>query len=132
MRFAVLALSSLLMAASGAVDAFVARTASTVTNNAASRKSSSARAVAVPVDCNYARIPALSASSASDNDDCGCATAATTSYSGKPSDKALAQNNPRQALGRASVFNLKGDKTTMDEILFSSKTSLVVFLRSLG
>jgi len=144
MRFAALALSSLLMAAT-AVDAFVAsRTASTMTNNNAAADASgsrkwSSRAVPIPVDCcNRARISAtLLAAAAIENDDekeddCGCATVITTTYSGKPSDMALSQVNPRQALGRASVVNLKGDKTTMDELLFSSKTSLVVFLRSLG
>ena len=75
-----------------------------------------------------------------ESDDCGCApsTAAATLYSGKPSDRARNDINPREAIRQSTFQNLKGESVTMDDIIGpptpdnTSPTSIVVFLRSLG
>jgi hypothetical protein len=72
-----------------------------------------------------ARMAAVEASSQAD---CGCGP---LTYAGKPSDMARA-SNPRTVLASSSVMTLNGETTNMDDILKGSKTSLVVFLRSLG
>jgi hypothetical protein len=70
----------------------------------------------------------MAAAETSSQADCGCGP---ITYAGKPSDTAQA-SNPRKVLGSSSVITLNGETTTMDDILKGSKTSLVVFLRSLG
>ena len=74
-----------------------------------------------------------------ESDDCGCAPAtAQTLYSGKPSDRARNDINPREAIRQSTFQNLEGESVTMDDIIgpptseISSPTSIVVFLRSLG
>ena len=73
-----------------------------------------------------------------DEDECGCdspPSTVETSYSGKPSEKALAQKNPRDAIVGSSVLNLSGERISMGDILNEKgpeATSVVVFLRSLG
>lgn len=62
-------------------------------------------------------------------EDCGCGPVVT--YGGQPSDVARAQN-PRKVMGSSSVVTLNGERKTMNDILDGSKTSLVIFLRSLG
>lgn len=64
--------------------------------------------------------------SADENPDCGC-----TIYSGKPSDKARAVD-PRRAIGTAPLFSVNGDQTSIDELIGTRGTAIVVFLRSLG
>jgi len=70
--------------------------------------------------------------------DCGCVATTTTTYSGKPSEKVRTQGkDPREAMEGCFVYNLKGEKTSMKEILNNTPVankdaSLVVFLRSLG
>lgn len=60
--------------------------------------------------------------------DCGCAD---TTFSGKPSEKALTIN-PRPALGSTPIFTVNGKQTSIDEQIGTTGSSIVVFLRSLG
>ena len=62
--------------------------------------------------------------------DCGCAP--VVEFSGKPPLKVQDGMNFRQIGAHVPIFDLDGNQTSMNEILDSSKTSLVVFLRSLG
>jgi hypothetical protein len=66
----------------------------------------------------------------SDEMDCGCAPA--VEFSGKPPLKVKNGMNFRQIGAHVPIFDLDGNQTSMNEILDSSKSSLVVFLRSLG
>ena len=61
-----------------------------------------------------------------ENPDCGC-----TIYSGKPSDKARSLD-PRRAIGTSPIFSVNGDQTSIDELIGTRGTAIVVFLRSLG
>jgi hypothetical protein len=61
-----------------------------------------------------------------ENVDCGC-----TIYSGKPSDKARSVD-ARRAIGTAPIFSVNGDPTSINELIGSHGTAVVVFLRSLG
>jgi hypothetical protein len=61
--------------------------------------------------------------------DCGCAD--TTTFSGKPSEKALTIN-PRPALGSTPIYTVDGKQTSIDEQIGTTGSSIVVFLRSLG
>lgn len=63
-------------------------------------------------------------------EDCGCAAQPVT-YSGKPSAIARTQN-PRKVVESSSVLSLTGESVSMNDRLQKSRTSLVVFLRSLG
>ncbi len=63
-----------------------------------------------------------------DDSDCGCAS---TIYSGKPTDVAIAAN-PRQVIRNNSVVSLDDKPIVMDDLLQKSSVSIVVFLRSLG
>ena len=73
-------------------------------------------------------------------EDCGCASPAIeTIYSGKPSDFARNNINHRSVIGSIPLYKIDGSITTVDEIIGDSnddnddkKTSLVVFMRSLG
>lgn len=62
--------------------------------------------------------------------DCGCAP--TVEFSGKPPLGVQDGMNFRQIGAHVPILDLNGERTSMNEILDSSKTSLVVFLRSLG
>eukprot|EP00980_Cylindrotheca_fusiformis_P028365 scaffold22595_cov102-Cylindrotheca_fusiformis.AAC.2 len=55
--------------------------------------------------------------------DCGCGP--EISYAGKPSEKARGQN-PRKVLADSSVMTLTGERTTMDDVLDGSSTSLIL------
>lgn len=65
--------------------------------------------------------------------DCGCGTPAATNtiYSGKPPNKARTID-PRQVIATKPIYTVNGDPTNMDELIGTSGTSIVVFLRSLG
>jgi len=72
-----------------------------------------------------------------DEADCGCAV--PTSFSGNPSTIARDSTNHRTAIAKLPLFKVdgSGSSTNLDEIIGDpdrqeSKTSLVVFLRSLG
>ena len=69
------------------------------------------------------------------NKDCGCAP--PTTYSGKPSENAKNDIDHRAVIGSLPLFSVDGVRTSLDEIIGlpsdnDNKTSLVVFLRSLG
>jgi hypothetical protein len=66
----------------------------------------------------------------SNENDCGCAP--TIEFSGKPPMKVQDGMDFRQIGAHVPIFDVNGGQTSMNEILDSSKTSLVVFLRSLG
>jgi len=87
--------------------------------------------------CTYTSKKALSSSSpfSSSEDDCGC----NTIFTGKPSDVARNEINHRSAIATIPIYKIDGSLTTIDAILGDAKdinnqkkTSLVVFLRSLG
>lgn len=88
--------------------------------------------------CTYTSKKALSSSSSSSSseDDCGC----NTIFTGKPSDVARNGINHRSAIATIPIYKIDGSLTTIDAILGDAKdiihnqkkTSLVVFLRSLG
>lgn len=64
--------------------------------------------------------------------DCGCAP--STSFSGEPSNIAMALN-ARKALQGTTVFNAAGQSVSMDTLLppsGSTQPVITVFLRSLG
>lgn len=70
-------------------------------------------------------------------EDCGC----DTKYTGKPSDMARSSINHRSAIAKIPLYKIDGSITTIDDIIGDAndmnkaqerKTSLVVFLRSLG
>lgn len=68
-------------------------------------------------------------------EDCGC----ETTFTGKPSSYARNEINHRNALAKVPIYKIDGTLTTIDDIIGDSKesknqkkTSLVVFLRSLG
>ena len=65
--------------------------------------------------------------------DCGCSTTTTptTIYSGKPPNKARTMDL-RRVIGTQSIYTVNGDATTMNELIGTSGTAVVVFLRSLG
>lgn len=65
--------------------------------------------------------------------DCGCSTTTTTTtiYSGKPPNKARTMDL-RRVIGTQSIYTVNGDATTMNELIGTSGTAVVVFLRSLG
>ena len=65
--------------------------------------------------------------------DCGCSTTTTTTtiYSGKPPNKARTMDL-RRVIGSQSIYTVNGDATTMNELVGTSGTAVVVFLRSLG
>lgn len=71
----------------------------------------------------------------SNNEDCGCGP---TVFDGKPPSSALRDAiDHRAVIGSLPLYNVDGVKTSMDDILgygkeTPNKTSLVVFLRSLG
>ena len=72
-------------------------------------------------------------------EDCGCASSPIeTIYSGKPSDFARNNINHRSVIGNIPLYKIDGSITTVDEIIGDNnddndkKTSLVVFMRSLG
>jgi len=73
----------------------------------------------------------------SNEDDCGCAV--PTSFSGNPSTIARDIADHRTAIAKLTLFKVDGSgaSTNLDEIIGDpddqeSKTSLVIFLRSLG
>ena len=76
------------------------------------------------------RIPAVN-----NLEDCGCGP---TVFEGKPSDTARNNINHRAAISKVPVFKMDGTQTCLDEIIGEAnsdkidRTSLVVFLRSLG
>lgn len=67
------------------------------------------------------------------DEDCGCGPATTTTtFAGNPSESAKTMNS-RTVMDKSPVYRLNGEKTTIGDILDeSNRTSLVVFLRSLG
>ena len=73
-------------------------------------------------------------------EDCGCASIETI-YTGKPSDFARSNINHRSAIANIPLYKIDGSITTLDDIIGDAndrnqanqkKTSLVVFMRSLG
>ena len=76
---------------------------------------------------------ALVGAAAADDDDCGCSTTTTTTtiYSGKLPNKARTMDL-RRVIGTQSIYTVNGDATTMNELIGTSGTAVVVFLRSLG
>jgi len=70
-----------------------------------------------------------------DPDDCGCG--GPTVFEGKPSNTARTVIDHRDVVANISLFKVDGTETTLDGIIGKSsqnpnRTSLVVFLRSLG
>jgi hypothetical protein len=66
--------------------------------------------------------------------DCGCGP---TVFEGKPSNTARTDIDHRDVIANISIFKVDGTETTLDGIIGKSsqnpnRTSLVVFLRSLG
>ncbi len=68
-------------------------------------------------------------------EDCGCETV----FSGKPTDVARDNIDHRNVIAKVPLFRIDGTSTNIDEIIGDAndnaneqKTSLVVFLRSLG
>ncbi len=68
-------------------------------------------------------------------EDCGC----ETTFTGKPSSYARNEINHRNALSTVPIYKIDGTLTTINDIIGDAKdtmnqkkTSLVVFLRSLG
>mmetsp|Transcript_1800 Transcript_1800/g.2401 ORF Transcript_1800/g.2401 Transcript_1800/m.2401 type:complete len:138 (+) Transcript_1800:104-517(+) len=67
-------------------------------------------------------------------EDCGCATI----FEGQPSNTARRNINHRNAISKVPIYRIDGTITDIDDILGgenskkNEKTSLVVFLRSLG
>ena len=66
--------------------------------------------------------------------DCGCGP---TVFEGKPSSSARTDIDHRDVIANISIFKVDGTETTLDGIIGKSsqnpnRTSLVVFLRSLG
>ncbi len=75
------------------------------------------------------------ASNSVEEADCGCTI--PTVYSGKPSNEARENINYRAAIATEPIYTVDGEQTSIDEIIGSSsanptRTSLVVFMRSLG
>lgn len=62
-----------------------------------------------------------------ENPDCGC----DTIYSGKPSDRARSLD-ARRAIASATIFSVNGDPTSINELIGTRGSAVVVFLRSLG
>ena len=67
-------------------------------------------------------------------EDCGCGP---TVFGGKPSEYARNSINHREAIGNLPIFKVDGMETRINDIIGETnknpnKTSLVVFLRSLG
>jgi len=73
----------------------------------------------------------VSLSSSSVKEDCGCQE---TLFSGKPSE--VAKNlNAREAIRKQKIFSVSGEDLRIDDLIGTpadGKTSIVVFLRSLG
>lgn len=69
-------------------------------------------------------------SSTSSDNDCGCGVA--SEFSGKPPISAVKDMNLRKVAADIAIYTAAGQLTTLNKILASSNTSLVVFLRSLG
>lgn len=68
------------------------------------------------------------------NEDCGCGP---TVFQGKPSEFAQTSINHRQVIGNLPIFKVDGTETSINGIIGETnenpnKTSLVVFMRSLG
>ena len=82
-------------------------------------------AFAPPV-LRHTRTHSTPLSLSTDIPDCGC-----TTFSGKPSDKALAID-PRQAVGAKPIFSVNGEQTNVNDLIGTKGTSVVIFLRSLG
>jgi len=80
------------------------------------------------------RCPSTTRTQASIDPDCGCGT---TVFEGKPSNTAREEIEHRNVIADLPLFKCDGTETTLDNIIGKSdlnpnRTSLVVFLRSLG
>jgi hypothetical protein len=78
--------------------------------------------------------PSTTRTQASIDPDCGCGP---TIFEGKPSNNARGDIDHRDVIANLPIFKCDGTETTLDNIIGKSdqnpnRTSLVVFLRSLG
>jgi hypothetical protein len=84
---------------------------------------------------HHTRTPNRSLLNASSDEDCGCGP---TVFDGKPPTSAIRDTiDHRAVIGSLPLYNVDGEKTSIDDIIGyakenPNKTSLVVFLRSLG